>query len=175
MTVAWEFPVEVLVRQRGARFQYAFALAARGVLSPREDNELHASSEGLTVRGRNEDALAWPLQVLKDLYGDRLEVGEPRVRLWNGASVLEPVMQLRISAPRAVLPPIEQELQRRRVPIGERHLARFHAVLRSEAPLARLIGLPERLRTLGNDMAQHWILLSHYAAMEPQPPDGLAA
>ena len=42
-------------------------------------------------------------------------------------------------------------------------------VLRYEAPLARLIGLPAELERLTSSTARYWIVLSHYALVTGGP------
>jgi hypothetical protein len=47
-------------------------------------------------------------------------------------------------------------------------------VLRYEAPLARVLGLPAELARLTSGSARYWILLSHYALVT-RDPGGSAA
>ncbi len=179
MMPRWDFPIEQLTKQRDERFQLRFARAAAALLAPSEEVELHASADGLAVRGRNEDALEFPLSILRERYGDHLQAGPPRVRFWEdgtrNAHPHEPIMQVRIASARAFLDAIERELSMRGVDVQERHLARANGVLRGEAPLARLLGLPARLRAVTNGSAQHWVVLSHYAPVTPDPDGGRAA
>jgi translation elongation factor EF-G len=42
-------------------------------------------------------------------------------------------------------------------------------VLRYEAPLARLLGLPAELARLTSGTARYWIVLSHYAPVTGDP------
>jgi hypothetical protein len=49
-------------------------------------------------------------------------------------------------------------------------------VLRYEAPLAALLGLPAELAALSEGRAKHWTALSHYAIVTGDPgPGGRAA
>jgi hypothetical protein len=50
----------------------------------------------------------------------------------------------------------------------EYSLSRY-CVLRHEAPLADLLGLPDELATLTERSAKHWTVLSHYALVTPDP------
>jgi hypothetical protein len=175
MNSTWEYPVEQLVRRRNQRYQYRFALTARAMLPPKEDFYAHVSGDGLALHAKSEDALEWPVSLLRDMYGERIELGAPRVRLWRGDHVHEPVMQVRIATPRVLLEPVVEELARRGVEVQERYVAKNNAVVRTEAPLARLLGLPVRLRELTEGRAEHWFVLSHYAKPDPGPDGGLAA
>jgi hypothetical protein len=51
----------------------------------------------------------------------------------------------------------------------EEHARSRFAVLRYEAPLARLIGLPAELVRLTSGTARYWIVLSHYALVTGGP------
>ena len=48
-------------------------------------------------------------------------------------------------------------------------------VLRYEAPLASLLGLPGQLARLSMGTAKHWVVLSHYALVTGGPGGGRAA
>jgi hypothetical protein len=45
----------------------------------------------------------------------------------------------------------------------------MYCVLRYEAPLANLLGLPAELERLTGGSARHWIVLSHYALVTRDP------
>jgi hypothetical protein len=42
---------------------------------------------------RNEEGLAPPVEILRDAYGAKLEIREPKVRLIGGVQVKEPIMR----------------------------------------------------------------------------------
>ena len=164
-----DLPIEQLVRRKDTRFQYGFAIEAKKQVPARGEFLLSASSKGLHVLARNEDDLATPVEVLHDLYGSKLEIQPPRVRFIEGEPVQEPIMQVRISLLLRYADVVTQALKARgAVQTAEHSLSRYCA-LRYEAPLAALLGLPDELATLTEHSAKHWIVLSHYALVTPDP------
>lgn len=164
-----DLPIEQLVRRKDTRFQYGFAIEAKKRVPARGEFLLSASNKGLHVLARNEDDLATPVEVLHDLYGSKLEIQPPRVRFIEGEPVQEPIMQVRISLLLRYADVVTQALKARgAVQTAEHSLSRYCA-LRYEAPLAALLGLPDELATLTEHSAKHWIVLSHYALVTPDP------
>jgi hypothetical protein len=162
-------PIEQLVRRKDTRFQYGFAAEAKKLMPARGAYLLSASSNGLHVLARNEDDLATPVSVLHDAYGSKLEVQPPRVRLIHGAQVQEPIMQVRISLPLRHVDGVRRALEMRGAAKTAEHSLARYCVLRYEAPLACLLGLPDELAALTGHSAKHWIVLSHYALLTPDP------
>jgi predicted membrane GTPase involved in stress response len=170
----FDLPIEQLVRRTDTRFQLGFATEARERVPARDEFVLSASSRGLQVLARNEDGLAAPINVLRQTYGPNLAMEEPQVRLIIGVQVQEPFMHVRISLETAYQDAVKRALLARGA-TGEEEYARSRlAVLRYEAPLARLIGLPAELVRLTAGTARFWIVLSHYAAVT-RGPGGRAA
>jgi predicted membrane GTPase involved in stress response len=170
-----DLPIEQLVRRSDTRFQFGFATEARERIPPGEGWALSASRRGLHVLARDEDQLAAPVDVLRDAYGARLEVGPPEVRLIRGVQVQEPIMHVRISLDAGYRDAVKQAMLARDATMEEEYARSRHAVLRYEAPLARLLGLPAELRRLTSDSARYWIVLSHYALVTGDPGGGRAA
>lgn len=83
-------------------------------------------------------------------------------------------MHVRISLNTGHLEAVKKALQARGAGIEEEYVRSRLAVLRSEAPLARLIGLPAELVRLASGEVRYWIVLSHYA-MVTGDPGGRAA
>jgi translation elongation factor EF-G len=106
---------------------------------------------------------------LRDVYGESLEVEPPRVRLIEGVQVQEPVMHARVSLPTQFLAPVKRALQRRGAALCEEYVRGRWSVLRSEAPLAALLGLSEELARLTDGTARQWVVLSHYALVTGGP------
>lgn len=165
----YDLPIEQLVRRTDTRFQLGFASEARERMPASEGWALSASRRGLHVLARNEDELATPVDVLRDAYGSLLEVGPPLVRLIKGVQVQEPIMHVRISLETAYQDAVKQAMQVRRATAEEEYERSRHAVLRYEAPLARLLGLPAELKRLTKGTARYWIVLSHYALVTGDP------
>jgi predicted membrane GTPase involved in stress response len=167
-------PIEQLVRREETPFQFAFATEAKDLLPEGEEFLLNASQKGLHVLARNEEALGAPLEALREVYGQRLRVEAPRVRLIEGVQVQEPIMHVRISLRTHFRDLVKRALRRRGVGPSEEYVRSTYCVLRYEAPLADLLGLPAELASLTDGSAKHWITLSHYAIVT-RDPGGKAA
>lgn len=83
-------------------------------------------------------------------------------------------MHVRISLETRYLESVKQALLVRGATLEEEYARSRQAVLRFEAPLARLLGLPAELRRLTSETARYWIVLSHYALVT-RGPGGRAA
>ena len=169
-----DLPLEQLVRRRGAAFQLAFASEAQALVPTCEEFALSASHKGLHVLARTEEALAPPLDVLRDAYGPALLVEPPRVRLLGGTRPKEPIMHVRVSLYANSRDAVRKALQARGAALAEDYLGATYCVLRCEAPLADLLGFPAELSRLTAGTAKHWIVLSHYAIVN-RDPGGRAA
>jgi predicted membrane GTPase involved in stress response len=166
---AFDLPIEQLVRRSDTRFQLGFATQARQRISASEAFALSASRRGLHVLARNEDGLAAPVDALRGLYGPNLEIGPPAVRLIRGVQVQEPVMHVRITLAAQYQGAVKRAMLARCASAEEEHVRSRLAVLRYEAPLARLLGLPAELKRLTSGTARYWIVLSHYALVTGDP------
>jgi predicted membrane GTPase involved in stress response len=169
-----DLPLEQLVKRRGAAFQLAFASEAKALVPSREEFALSASHKGLHVLARNEEALAPPLEVLRDAYGPTLLVEPPKVRLLGGTRPKEPIMHVRVSLYANSRDAVRKALQARGAALSEDYVGATYCVLRCEAPLADLLGFPTELSRLTAGTAKHWIVLSHYAIVT-RDPGGQAA
>lgn len=165
----FDLPIEQLVRRLDTRFQLGFAAEAKERVPSTDAFALAASRRGLHVLARNEDSLSDPLEVLRGAYGSTLEVGPPTVRLIKGVQVQEPIMHVRISLETRFLEFVKGALAARNATLEEEHSRSRQAVLRYEAPLARLLGLPLELTRLTSGTARYWIVLSHYALVTGDP------
>jgi hypothetical protein len=169
-----DLPLEQLVKRRGAAFQFAFATEAKELLPSADGFAVTASHKGLHVLARDEEGLVQPLLVLRDVYGESLDLAPPRVRLIEGVQVKEPIMHLRISLRVEFRAAVKNALRMRGATLTEEYLRRTYCVLRYEARLADLLGFPAELRRLTAGSARHWIALSHYAIVT-RDPGGRAA
>lgn len=84
-------------------------------------------------------------------------------------------MQVRISTEVRFLEDVKAALAARGANPSEEYVRSQYCVLRYEAPLADLLGLPAELERLTLGTAKHWILLSHYAPVPGDPGGGKAA
>jgi hypothetical protein len=169
-----DLPLEQLVRRRGLKFQFAFATEAKELVPPAADFAVTASHRGLHVLARDEEGLIQPVLVLREVYGDSLELGPPRVRLIEGVQLKEPIMHLRISMRVEFRTAVKNALRGRGATLTEEYVRPTYCVLRYEARLADLLGFPAELRRLSAGSAKHWIALSHYAIVT-RDPGGRAA
>lgn len=169
-----DMPIEQLVRRSDTHFQMGFAAEARERMPHADEFALEPSRDGLRVLARNEESLAPPVEILREAYGARLDVREPRVRLLHGVQVREPIMHVRISLESRFLDAVGRAMLGRGAMPSEEYARGRHCVLRYEAPLADLLGLHHELARVTGGTARHWIALSHYALVT-RDPGGSAA
>jgi hypothetical protein len=162
----FQFPLEALVRRREGVDQLAFAREASRALADSDDVMLEPVVRGLTILAAHEAALQEPRRILRDLYGDFVEMRPPRVRYVAGEPTQEPVMHVRITARREHAAALLSELRRRGARILEECVRSRMFIVRAEAPLARLLGLPARIDDVTDGHAVHSIRLVRY---EPVP------
>jgi hypothetical protein len=170
----FRYPLETYARKRFVPRQLEFARHARQAMRNTDDVRFEPSEQGLKILAADEDSLLGVAQVLRELYGDFVEVAPPRVRLLPGNPVQHPVASVRVSTRADFNAEVRAELGARGTQILEECSRARAFVIRGQAPLASLLGLPSRLATLTRGSAVHWIRLSHYAPL-PGPPGGLAA
>ena len=82
-----DMPIEQLVRRTDTHFQMGFATEARERVPRSEEFALQPSRDGLLVLARNEQSLDAPVELLREAYGPRLQVRDPRVRLIGGVQM----------------------------------------------------------------------------------------
>jgi hypothetical protein len=169
-----DMPIEQLVRRNGVAFQFAFATEAKERMPQSDEFVLNASHQGLHVLARNEEGLAPPVHTLREAYGPSLQLAPPHARLIGGVQLQEPIMHVRISLQTRFKDPVKGALLRRGAVSAEEYVRSSYCVLRYEAPLADLLGLPAELVRLTGGSATHWIALSHYAIVT-RDPGGKAA
>jgi len=169
-----DLPLEQLVKRRGMAFQFAFATEAKALVPAADDFAVTASHKGLHVLARDEEGLVRPVLVLRQAYGESLELAPPRVRLIKGVQVREPIMNLRISMYAEFRAAVKKALRGRGATLTGEYVRATYCVLRYEARLADLLGFPAALRRLTAGSAKHWIALSHYAIVT-RDPGGSAA
>ncbi|PKO68357.1 MAG: hypothetical protein CVU20_13130 [Betaproteobacteria bacterium HGW-Betaproteobacteria-14] len=170
-----EFPVEQLVQLASNPFQIGFARQVMRILEPSDLIAFEATHDGLQIRAQNEDALAKPENLLRDLYGDDLVLLPPQVRFMSlGNRPYEPIMLLRVRTVPRYLDAVREDLVSREATLLEEHARPSVCVLRAEAPLRKLLGYGETLSKLSDGTALHWVWLDRYVPMD-NPPGGRAA
>ena len=83
-------------------------------------------------------------------------------------------MHVRISLPTQYRESVKRAMRRRGAGAREEYARATHCVVRYEAPLADLLGLPAELRQLTAGRAKQSVALSHYAIVT-RDPGGKAA
>lgn len=164
-----DMPIEQLVRRRDTHFQLGFGAEARERIAQCDEFALQPSRTGLLVLGRNEESLVSPVELLREMYGEKLQVQPPRVRLLGGVQVKEPIMHVRISLEARFLDGVARAMLGRGVAPTEEYARGRYCVLRYEAPLADLLGLRGELARVTEGTAKHWVALSHYALVTRDP------
>jgi hypothetical protein len=161
----YQYPLEVLARQRGAKSQLDFARTARAALLESEEMVPEAMARGLMLFAANEEALARPVRALEEMYGDELQIRGPRVRMLPGKPPQEPIMLVRIATSRATIWQVVQELRVRQAHILEECMRGRLVVVRAMAPLSLLVGLPAVLENMTGGDARCVIRLDRYAPL----------
>jgi hypothetical protein len=170
-----EFPLERLCSHLYEHFQLTFARNAQQHFAAREDVEVAASHQGLTIRGETEDSIDAATVMLKDLYGSDLRIGPPSIRYHLGRSLEQPWMGLRVRCKPEHLDAVNADLIDRGATIVSCDIESAQSVVQARAPLASLLGYRLALEMITSGTAKHAIWLSHYAPIENTPPDGEAA
>ena len=165
----YQFPLQTLARSNDDRPQLDFARNAKLVLPESDEVFLEPFEDGLAIFAANEDALVPPRQLLEEVYGAAVEIRPPNVRLIAGEPMQEPVMNVRVRAQRCHIREVLHILRFRGVRIVEECLRPREFIVRGQAPMRNLMGLPEELAGLTEGVASHWIRLAHYA---PVPEAG---
>jgi hypothetical protein len=165
----YQYPLETLARAKRAASQLDFARRAKAALSDTDELLSRPVGRGLALFAANEAALEEPARILHDLYGDFLEIQEPTARLIPGEPPQEPVMHVRIASRLEHAAAIEAEVRRRGGRVDEQCVRGRTFVLRGEAPLARLLGLPAALEAITGGHAEAAIRLVRYAPVRPDP------
>lgn len=167
----FHYPLESLARRRSGRSQLDFAREARRLFSDTDEVMYEPIDRGLAIFAAHEDALEEPKRILKDLYGDFVEVRGPRVRYMPGEPAHEPIMHVRVTTRRETAGAIVRELRGRGVRMIEECVRSRVFVVRAEAPLAALLGLPARIDEISDGLAMHSIRLIRYAPVAAHPDD----
>jgi hypothetical protein len=152
--------IERLARRTDRRGQFSFAAEAKRRVPERDDFVLAKSHRGLHLLAREEDALAFPLRVLRSAFGSSVAVD----RMPGG----KPVAEVRVGLEKRHLPQARAALRRRGANPSEEYVGMHYCVLRFEAPLAALLGLPSELAALTSGKASHEIVLTRHEMKESE-------
>jgi hypothetical protein len=165
----YQYPLETLARRRSTTSQLEFAREACRTLSDSDEILFEPYEHGLAIFAANEDALEAPARILRELYGDFVELRHPQVRYIPGRPPQEPIMSVRITTRADLAGRVLAELRMRSVRMLEQCIRGRILILRAEAPLASLLGLPARLDAITDGTAVHSIRLLRYSVVVPDP------
>ena len=165
----FEYPVEQLARSGSTRFQMGFARMTMHLVPEFKEAVLEASPRGLKIFAANEPALAVPVEVIRQIHADDVEIGDPQVRLHYGDVVHEPIMWVRAGAPRRHTEKVIHDLIGRKAEIEEVDWLAPQPVVTAKAPLRELLGYQRALAALCENTAELRMWLSHYAPVPPGP------
>lgn len=155
-------PVEQLAASTDPGALGAFVRRAGELLSGNDGIAYEPARDGLLILAQAEDELDDPRRVLRDAFGSGVRFGAPSVRLRYADGWQQPIMGFRVAATAADLPRIESGLAQRGAKIADIERRNDDAVVRGQAPLARLLGYPRALRRLSAGRAHATFWLSHY-------------
>lgn len=170
-----DYPIEQCCSHRGERSQLDFARKAIQLLPQESGTAFAADVRGLVIAAETEMALERPVRRLSDVYGDMVRIDPPRVRYRYGQHVEQPIMGLRILCPPECYEAIREDFRLLGVAIMDAEVNRRFGIVRASAPLAGLIGYPDRLAGITGRRGQLVMWLSHYEQLDEPPPAGIAA
>ena len=159
----YQLPLKRLARRTDAGSQVDFAREALVLLEESDDAQFEPTPFGLALFGAHEGSLSMPAAILAERYGPAVQLSAPRIRCLPGRPLREPVTALKACVRREHQPVLLRELRRREARIEEECLRPWIFIARARAPLARLLGLGERLASLTDGTAALAMRLSHYA------------
>jgi hypothetical protein len=170
-----EYPLERVCSYPAEHFQLTFARNARYHLVMREDVEVIASRQGLTIRAENEEALAAAVRELQALYGPHIHLGPLTIRYHKAAALEQPWMGIHVRCAVDYLDAVNADLIARGATIVSCEIEGAKALVEASAPLSTLLGYRTDLERLTEGSGHHAMWLSHYAPVSHLPPDGEAA
>lgn len=171
-----DYPIQICCSHRTERSQIEFARMAIQVLPTSTSTAFALDEHGLIIVAETELALERPVRRLVDVYGDMVRIGAPTVRYRHGEEHIEqPIMGLRVLCPPVAYEAIREDLRQRQAAIMDAEVNQRFGIARATAPLARLLGYPERFAGLTEGRGQLVMWLSHYEQLEDPPPAGVAA
>jgi hypothetical protein len=165
----YQYPIESLARKRGTASQFQFARHARNAMYDTDEAVYEPHSHGLVILAANEAALEEPRRILRDVYGDMVEVRGAKVRLMPGDPPQEPIAHVRITTRNEFALAVLAELRRRGARVIERCERPRIFIARAQAPMAALLGLPGRLVEIAGADVVHAIRLLGYRPLAPGP------
>lgn len=175
MAIGNQYPISCVCSHRVARLQRKFSHQALKFFPQQPERAIAVGPRGLVISAETEAALCDVIDILKGVYGDDLLVGDFTIQYRRGAVVEEPHMGVRVLCPAAQFEAVRDDLIGRAARLYDAEVSPPIGVLRATVALARLLGYSRHLAELTGGRAREVVWLSHYAPVEPLPPDGCAA
>jgi hypothetical protein len=170
-----QYPLSCVCSHRIERFQLKFAQQALKFFPERAERSIAGGPEGLIVSAETEVAIADVVDVLKSVYGEDLVVGKLTIGYRCGTVLEEPHMGVRVLCPAQQFEAMRDDLVSRGAKIYDAEVVPPIGVVRATVALSKILGYSRYLADLTGGRAREVIWLSHYALVEPLPPDGSAA
>ena len=146
---------ERVVRYRGRRGQFPFALEAKDLLPASEAFLAAKSHRGLHLIGRDEHDLAAPLDSVGRAFGgERLEID----RTQRG----EPVVQVSAGIEIRYLERVGEAIRARRGNVSWEYVGAHYCVLRFDLPARALLGLPAAIARVTEGKAALQLIVTAY-------------
>jgi translation elongation factor EF-G len=168
------YPLERVCTHRQEPFQLRFARRALELLPQFPDRSYEATGKGLIIRGETELAVHRPTELLKSVFGDQVRIGALTIRYREGEVLQEPHMGVRVQCPAKFFEAVRADLLARGATLLDEELSATFGIVRCTAPLARLLGYSDALAKMTDGSAREVMWFSHYAPVEPPPPDRAA-
>jgi hypothetical protein len=165
------YPLERTCFHRYEPFQLTFARRAVQMLPELEEGSAEATHQGLVLRAETETEFEPAIGILKDYYGDQIEIGSPTIRYHRSARLEEPYTGVRVLCSEAHFAAVKADLLARGANILDEEVRPQFGVVRATARLANLLGYPEALAELTGGSARQVMWLSHYSPVERPAPD----
>ena len=174
-----EFPLERICTHRCEPVQLTFARNAMQRLPQHDDSCVEASHQGLVLRGETESALERDIELLREYYGNQIQITPAKVRYHKLPQLEEPHMGVRVRCASQHFQAMKAHLLARGAISLDEEVDAHFGTLRLTAPLANLLGFERWLRELAGSGAHAVMWLSHYAPAAYRthagtPPEPLA-
>jgi hypothetical protein len=157
-----EFPIECRCSHRGEPSQLPFAQRAMQMLPQGPGILFEPTAQGLRVIAETEMDLERPIEILRDVFGEKLHVHPPAVRYRDDKPQQEPHMGLRVMAGPGHFEALKQDLVNRGATIMDAEQTKHFSVVRASAPLKDLFGYHATVAQLTGGRGHLVMWLSHY-------------
>lgn len=170
MLVTAGYAIERCCTHRREKIQTEFARKAMQVLPQDDATAFEPGPRGLVIAAETELALERPVRRLREVFGDLVRIGPPRVRYRQGDRIEQPVIGLRVLCSAEHYDSIRSDLRLRRAAIMDAEVSCRGGIIRACAPMTMLMGYPNALNAMTDGGARLAMWLSHYERLDEPPP-----